>query len=132
MAGTDFVDDRRADAVLPDQADREHGNLLRGAYLFEQVQVERVVVVAEVDHRVRVVRVVVQSYPVEGRPAVGHAAGHGVRGAFVNGRHGAGDVRVRNACGEKTEKQKKKKNYRHYDFARLGVNSLKIKIELKY
>lgn len=94
---TDLVDDRRTNTVLSDQADGEHRNLLRGAYLFEQVQVKCIVVVAEVDDRVRVVRVMVQSYPVEGRPAVGHAARYGVRSAPVYGRHRAGDIRVRNA-----------------------------------
>lgn len=94
---TDLVDDRRTNTVIADQADGKHRNLLRGAYLFEQVQVKCIVVVAEVDDRVRVVRVMVQSYPVEGRPAVGHTARYGVRSTPVYGRHWAGDIRVRNA-----------------------------------
>lgn len=62
-----------------------------------------IVVVSEVDDRVRVPRVVVQSYPVEGRPAVGHAAGYSVRSASVYGWHRAGDIRVRNAWGKKNK-----------------------------
>lgn len=58
---------------------------------------ERVVVVAEIYDGVCIVDVVVQSYPVDGGPPIGNPAGYGVGHAFVYGRHGAGDVCVRNA-----------------------------------
>jgi len=59
---------------------------------------ERVVIITKINNSVRVINVVIQSYPVESSSTIGNTTGHGVGVAFIYRWHRASNICVRNAC----------------------------------